>query len=486
MKKLLFISLTLLPLFIFSQENFTAKAFADYSSYQEKSLSTRRFKHTDIQPLIEGFKKEPGFVVKKLGTSIEGRSISMISLGTGKTAVLLWSQMHGDESTATMAIFDLLNYFKTNKDLLTKINLHFIPMLNPDGAEQFNRRNAIGIDLNRDAVRLQSPESRILKAARDSLNADFGFNLHDQSKYYNAENTEKPATISLLAPAYNQEKSINEVRGNAMKVIVEINKVVQQYAPGQTGRYDDEFEPRAFGDNIQKWGTSAILIESGGYANDPEKQFIRQLNYVAILSALQSIATESYKTTKVEDYEKIPKNDRKLFDLKITDLTFPYLGKNYTVDLGIVHNERSNNKQTEFYYMGQLTDIGDLSNFYGYETLDAQGLLYKTGQTYPKIIKTTAELDKIDFTALYQNGYTSVGMDSIPANYKYSHFPINIVDVSKMEIAKINSKPKNPLVLGRNPSFLLFKDNKVMYAIINGFVYDVANKKNMIKNSVVE
>ncbi|MDZ7613026.1 MAG: hypothetical protein U5K51_04445 [Flavobacteriaceae bacterium] len=145
-----------------------------------------------------------------------------------------------------------------------------------------------------------------------------------------------------------------------------------------------------------------------------------------------------------------------------------------------------NNKQTEFYYMGQLTDIGDLSNFYGYETLDAQGLVYKTGQTYPKIIKSTSELEKIDFTALYQNGYTSVGMDSIPANYKYSHFPVNILDVSKMEIAKINGKPKNPLVLGRNPSFLLFKNNKVMYAIINGFVYDVANKKNMIKNSVVE
>ncbi|MDZ7613028.1 MAG: M14 family zinc carboxypeptidase [Flavobacteriaceae bacterium] len=164
MKKLISISLFLLPLFILSQENFTAKTFADYSGYQEKSLSTRRFKHADIQPLIEGLKKEPGFGVKKLGTSIEGRSISMISLGTGKVTVLLWSQMHGDESTATMAIFDLMNYFKSNKTLLNKVNLHFIPMLNPDGAEQFNRRNAIGIDINRDAVRLQSPESRILKA----------------------------------------------------------------------------------------------------------------------------------------------------------------------------------------------------------------------------------------------------------------------------------------------------------------------------------
>ncbi len=486
MKKLFSFSLILLPFFIFSQKDFTAKAFEDYASYQEKSLNTRRFKHADIQPLIEALKKEPGFGIKKLGNSIEGRSISMISLGTGKTTVLLWSQMHGDEPTATMAIFDLLNYFKSNKTLLDKINLHFIPMLNPDGAEQFNRRNAIGIDINRDAVRLQSPESRILKAVRDSLKADFGFNLHDQSKYYNAENTDKPATISLLAPAYNEEKSINEVRANAMKIIVEIDRIVRQYAPGQTGRYDDEFEPRAFGDNIQKWGTSSILIESGGYQNDPEKQFIRKLNYVAILSALQSIAVESYKKIPVQDYEKIPKNDRKLFDLKITNLTFPYLNKNYTVDLGIVHNERANNKQTEFYYLGQLTEIGDLSNFYGYETLDAQGLQYKTGQTHPKIIKNTSELEKIDFTEFYQNGYTSVGMDSIPGNYKYSLFPINIVDVSKMEISKINSKPKNPLVLGRNPSFLLFKDDKVKYAVINGFVYDVANKKNMIKNSIVE
>ena len=206
MKKLFSLSLILFPFFIFSQENFTSHAFKDYTRYQEKSLNIRRFKHADIQPLIEELKREPGFGVKKLGKSIEGRSISMISLGTGKTTVLLWSQMHGDESTATMAIFDLLNYFISNKGLLDKINLHFIPMLNPDGAEQFTRRNAIGIDINRDAMRLQSPESRILKAARDSLKADFGFNLHDQSKYYNAENTEKPATISLLAPAYNEEK----------------------------------------------------------------------------------------------------------------------------------------------------------------------------------------------------------------------------------------------------------------------------------------
>ena len=138
-------------------------------------------------------------------------------------------------------------------------------MVNPDGAELFQRRNNFEIDLNRDAVRQQTPEGKLLKEVFDSLKADFGFNLHDQSKYYNARLTDSPATISFLAPAYDYEKHINTTRGNAMKIIVQMNDIIQKYAPGQVGRYSDEFEPRAFGDNIQKWGTSTILIESGGY-----------------------------------------------------------------------------------------------------------------------------------------------------------------------------------------------------------------------------
>lgn len=59
-------------------------------------------------------------------------------------------------------------------------------MLNPDGAELFVRRNAQQIDINRDAIYLQSPEARILKSVRDSLQPDFGFNLHDQHKYHAA------------------------------------------------------------------------------------------------------------------------------------------------------------------------------------------------------------------------------------------------------------------------------------------------------------
>jgi len=487
MKKILFL-LLFIPFMgiIAQQKNISDKLFSDYESYKEEKLTNRRFKHTEIQPLINNLKTDKDFQITNLGNSIEGRSISMISIGKGKTNILLWSQMHGDESTATMAIFDIFNYLKKNKAILSNIKLHFIPMLNPDGAEKFTRRNAIGIDLNRDAVQLQSPEATILKSARDSLHADFGFNLHDQSKYYNAERTEKPATISYLAPAYNYEKTINTTRGNAMKIIVEMNRIIQQYAPGQVGRYSDDYEPRAFGDNIQKWGTSTILIESGGYPNDPEKQFIRKLNYVSILAAIHSISTGKYKNTLIKEYENIPRNDRKLFDLKITNLTFPHLGHDYTVDLGIMRNEIENQKHTDFYYRGQIRDIGDLSTYFGYKTLDAKNLKFKIGETYPKILSDFEEFKNLDFKKLLQQGYTTVSVDSLPDEIRFTHYPVNIIDSRKISIPKDNTIPKSPLALYKNPTFLLIKNNKVVYAIINGFIYDLAKDKNEVINGFVK
>ena len=187
--------------------------------------------------LIEGLRGKALFEVEKVGESIEGRELSLISMGTGKTHVFLWSQMHGDEPTATQAIFDIFNFFSSNDfskekaKILANLRLHFLPMLNPDGAEVFTRRNALGIDINRDALRLQSPEGRTLKRIRDSLNPKFGFNLHDQSRYYNAELTSKPATISYLAPAFNYEKDINEIRGDAMRVIAFMNKHRSKICP---------------------------------------------------------------------------------------------------------------------------------------------------------------------------------------------------------------------------------------------------------------
>jgi hypothetical protein len=476
---LLFISTSM-----FSQEDITSQLFETYDSYKETSLDKRRIKHHQLQPLLATLKTNPLFTVKVVGKSIEDRDLSLVSLGQGKTNVYLWSQMHGNEPTATQAIFDIFNFFASadfkneKQEILSNLTLHFLPMLNPDGAERFQRRNVLGVDINRDALRLQSPESQTLKRIRDSLNADFGFNLHDQSTYYNAERTKKPATISYLAPAYNYEVEINESRGNAMKVIVFMNNIIQKYAPGQVGRYNDAFEPRAFGDNIQKWGTSTILIESGGYANDVEKQEIRKLNYVSILSAIYTIAKGNYTDIPLEEYEKIPENDRKLFDLKITNARYEISGKPYILDLGMNRLEVPIDDSTDFWYSSRIIDQGDLSTYYGYETFDATGYTITAGKVAPQIISGPNQINEKQVIAMLRSGYTYIRSSNIPLEWLDFKMPIHLVSKG-FEIPDLN------LEVGINPTFLLKKDGVFKYAIVNGFLIDLKKGSGNFKNAMI-
>ena len=251
-----------------AQQDISQIIYENYPKYKSAEFEKKRFGHDELKNQIEKLDSKKIFKIETAGYSLEKREIFLIKAGTGKIKVLLWSQMHGDESTATMALFDIFNFLSANddlneirKDLLSKLQIYFIPMLNPDGAELFQRRNALDIDLNRDALRLQFPESQILKAVKDSICPTFAFNLHDQSTRYSTGNSFKSATISFLAPAFNYEKEINEVRGNTMKLIVDLYHVLNKFIPGHIAKYNDDFEPRAFGDNFIKWGTSSVLIE---------------------------------------------------------------------------------------------------------------------------------------------------------------------------------------------------------------------------------
>ena len=85
--------------------------------------------------------------------------------GKGKTKVFLWSQMHGDEPTATSALIDMFAFLQKNRGKIgwvkkfeETLTIRAVPMLNPDGSELFQRRNLQSIDINRDALDLKTPE----------------------------------------------------------------------------------------------------------------------------------------------------------------------------------------------------------------------------------------------------------------------------------------------------------------------------------------
>ncbi len=445
--------------------------FENYDQYKEKTLVSRRFTHDQISPLIDRLKDDSMFEVTTVGSSIEGRSLRLISFGEGDIDVLLWSQMHGDESTATMALFDMINFFKSDDfqqqkdDMLSRLRIHFLPMLNPDGAQGFTRRNALDIDINRDAIRLQSPESRTLKKVRDSLEADFGFNLHDQSTYYNASKTPKSAAISFLAPAYNYEKDVNAVRERSMKLIASMNQVLQHFIPGHVGRYNDDFEPRAFGDNIQKWGTSTVLIESGGYPDDPDKQFLRKVNFVSIISAIEAIANKGYLQYTTEEYFNIPENDRKLFDLKLSNLSYEFLGETYLLDLGINTPQIARETAKGYYRKGRIADLGDLTTHYGYDSLDASTYTIVPAKVYPEHFATIGQVLKTDIQEILHQGYGYVVVEEFPEDQKSVPLPLNILKEPKA--------PNFGFHLGANPCFFLKKDGRLRYLITNGFLVDL-------------
>lgn len=379
--------------------SFTEELFNEYSKYEVEGFSEMKVEPDFLQKqidLITG--KAPGlFEIQLLGHSVEDRPIRMVSVGNGDVDVLMWSQMHGNESTATRSIVDLLSFIAENSkqksvnSLLQDLRIHFIPMLNPDGASRWTRENAIGIDLNRDALRLIAPESQLLKRVRDSLSADYGFNLHDQSKYYNVERLNNEASISFLATAFDYEKSRSAGRDEAMQLISYLYKINQHYIPNHTGRYNDDFEPRAFGDNIQKWGTKLILIETGGFKNDPEKQLGRKLNFVLIGSALEAIQKGLHKAISVEQYSQIPRNDRNLFDLKIEKVQKMVNSSYYTVDLGYFLEESNNDsyKGKEIYQV-TLEDQGDLSTYTGYKNFNAEGLKILFPKVFNGRVKNSA------------------------------------------------------------------------------------------------
>jgi hypothetical protein len=344
-------------------------------------------RHVDVESRLRALRDAAPdlFQVEEIGRSVEGRAIYHLLFGRGPRHVLLWSQMHGDEPTATAALFDVAEQFRRHRGepayarMLDALTIHVVPMLNPDGAERFQRRNAQGIDINRDALRLQTPEGRALKALRDRLSPEIGFNLHNQGWRTSAGRTGQPASISLLSVAFDEARTESPGRLLTKQVCAIIRDALEPLAPGRVARYDDEFEVRAFGDNLTKWGTNVVLIETGPWpAAEPDPYLIR-LNFVAIITALDGLATGRAAQADKARYETLPINETDLFYLLVRNATV-VTGTGvapFTADVGIVASRtvRTADGRREQRLSARIEDLGDLHNQGALESIDAAGMV---------------------------------------------------------------------------------------------------------------
>jgi hypothetical protein len=361
--------------------NVHTQTAADLAAIWDESHISKIFpsnvRHKDLRNYLEQLKKL-GVRVDEVGRSGQNREIYQMEFGKGKTRVFLWSQMHGDEPTATSALLDIFAYLQKNRDkdwvkkLAETLTLRAVPMLNPDGAEVYQRRNAQGIDINRDAVNLETPEARLLKRLRDEWSPEIGFNLHNQNALTIAGSSNRQAAISLLVVYGDAAKTPSEGHERNRRLASAIVLALENFIRGYISQYGDEFTPTAFGDNFSAWGTPVILIETGALQGKDEFYLVK-MNFIAILTALNAVANGSERGFTGANYEGLPDNT--------SGRVFNFIFRNATVidrttadaptmgDIAINLERR----RAEFTAPTYIRQVGSLSGYSGLEEYDVSG-----------------------------------------------------------------------------------------------------------------
>lgn len=121
--------------------------------------------------------EKPFVTMSEIGTSIEGRPISMIrteaAMEAAKT-VMITGRQHPPEIPGALAydrfVEEVLSDTDLAKTFRSKFDLIMIPNINPDGVEHGHwRHNKGGLDLNRDWGPFTQPETQAVKAVIDSI-----------------------------------------------------------------------------------------------------------------------------------------------------------------------------------------------------------------------------------------------------------------------------------------------------------------------------
>ncbi len=343
-----------------------------FRSHFESRIEGRYIRLEDLNKVLETSKDL--VEVSVAGVSELGKDIPLLKIGSGTKVVLGWSQMHGNESTTTKAIFDFLKFIGQTEFFQKEITLflerftfYVIPILNPDGAELYIRENANLVDLNRDAQNLSQSESKVLRTVFEETQPELCLNLHDQRSIYGFESG-KSATVSFLAPSADEARRLTPSRKIAMEHIVRLNRALQELIPDMVGRYDDAFNANCVGDTFQMTGVPTILFEAGHFEDDYARESTREFIFHAFLELFEINGTIE-RLIDFNDYFKIPENKINFKDLIIRNAR---VGEDKeTIDLAIQYSEVLRNDA--IYFEAVIDLINECDLIFGHMEIDMMG-----------------------------------------------------------------------------------------------------------------
>ncbi|MBO9380843.1 hypothetical protein GG804_29230 [Sphingomonas histidinilytica] len=141
-------------------------------------------RHHDLVARIAG---APGVSHERLGATLDGQDIDLLTIGEGPKTVWLYARQHPGESMAEWWMEGALERLTDPHDavarsLRQRATFHIVPNMNPDGSRRGHlRTNAAGVNLNREwhePTPERSPEVLHVLARMDRTGVDFAMDVH--------------------------------------------------------------------------------------------------------------------------------------------------------------------------------------------------------------------------------------------------------------------------------------------------------------------
>jgi hypothetical protein len=299
----------------------------------------------DITTFLSALAKSSPLVrVQTFGTSQEGRAMPLVTLSNpavarpadlpaGRPVVFLLANIHGGEVEGKEAVQVLMRRLTSGdlRPLLDRMVIVIAPNYNVDGNEAIDvnnrtaqygpiagvgrRENAKGLDLNRDYMKLESPEARALVAAFTAWDPHLMVDLHTTNGSYHGYHLTQSIPLNLsLSPKildYHRETMMPAI----MKALDERHKTRTYYygnfgrgnaAPGELRRWIAfDHRPRAGQNYVGFRNRLTILSEAYSYLSFKRRIEVTEYFVEEILKYVDGHRAEIVALTKSLDAEWI-------------------------------------------------------------------------------------------------------------------------------------------------------------------------------------
>ncbi|SET17792.1 hypothetical protein SAMN05421676_103137 [Salinibacillus kushneri] len=227
------------------------------------------------------------------GQSNKGRDLYLAKFGNQEDnpTILYLTQQHGNETLTTEGALQFIKHLTSNsknvRELLDNVNILVVPRLNVDGAEgdvnfslddyvagTHTRYNANGIDLNRDHVDKNEPETEAFhENVIQKYNPDYLIDLHHQGTQTTLGDTDELVSGSILFPT-NPDVDPEVVEKSKQLGAVLYNSI-ESKGFGTISKYVGGTAPTIGRNGIAlEYGISTLLFEMRGMADHYYEDYV--------------------------------------------------------------------------------------------------------------------------------------------------------------------------------------------------------------------